>query len=149
MNEEISDYFKNHRLGQILKSLDLIDNEKLEEVLDKYRRSNLRLGEILTHMGYVDKEVVLSLVGKKLGTPYIRLSEYEDIDHRLLVLIPEEIARKNELIPFQKKNNKLKIAMVEPQNEKVKNSIEVLTGYEVQAHIATKEEIDKAIEKNY
>ncbi len=149
MIKDNKDYCKNHRLGQILKSLDLIDNDRLEEVLDKYRKSNLRLGEILSHMGYVDKEVVLSLVGKKLGAPYIRVSEFGDIDKELLALIPREIAQKNELIPFKKEEKKIQIAMVEPQNEKIKSSIEILTGYNVVAHIATKEEINKAIENNY
>jgi len=139
----------NKRLGEILKSLDFIDDKKLDEILEHQKSSKMKLGEVLTSMGYVDKDVILALVGKQLGHPYIKVSEFEKIPDEILQLVPRNIAKQNMLIPFEKENEVLKIAMAEPQEEEVRAAISILTGLEVQSYITSEEEIIKAIENNY
>ncbi len=140
---------ENKRLGEILKSLDFIDDKKLDEILEQQKSSKMKLGEVLSSMGYVDKEVILSLVGKQLGYPFIKVSEYEKISDEVLKLIPGNIAQQHMLIPFAKEGDVLKVAMSEPQDEEVRKAISVLTGLEVKAYITSEEEIIKAIENNY
>jgi len=137
------------RLGEILKSLDFIDDKKLQEILDKQKDSKLKLGEVLSSMGYVDKEVILSIVGKQLGHPYIKVAEYGKIPQEVLQLVPKNIAEKNLLIPFAKEGDILKIAMAEPQEEEVRAAISILTNLEVESYITSEEEIIKAIKNNY
>lgn len=139
----------NKRLGEILKSLDFIDDKKLDKILKQQKSSKMKLGEVLTSMGYVDKEIVLSLVGKQLGHSFVRLSEYGKISEEVLKLIPKNIAQQHMLIPFAKEREVLKIAMAEPQEEEVRAAISILTCLEVEAYITSEEEIIKAIESNY
>lgn len=139
----------NKRLGEILKSLDFIDDKKLDEILEQQKSSKMKLGEVLSSMGYVDKEVILSLVGKQLGHPFIKVSEYEKISEEVLKLIPKKVAQQHMLIPFAKEGDVLKIAMAEPQEDEVRAAISVLTDLEVEAYITSEEEIIKAIENNY
>lgn len=139
----------NKRLGEILKSLDFIDDKKLDKILKQQKSSKMKIGEVLTSMGYVDKEIVLSLVGKQLGHSFVRLSEYGKISEEVLKLIPKNIAQQHMLIPFAKEGEVLKIAMAEPQEEEVRAAISILTCLEVEAYITSEEEIIKAIESNY
>lgn len=136
------------RLGEILKSLDFIDDKKLEEILEQQKSSKMKLGDILSSMGYVDKEIILSLVGKQIGNPYIKVSEHETIPEEVLQLIPKNIAQQHMLMPFEKEGDVLKVAMADPQEE-VRAAISILTSFEVEAYITSEEEIIKAIEKNY
>jgi len=140
---------KKQRLGEILKSLDFIDDKKLGEILEKQKTSNMKLGEVLTSMGYVDKEIILSIVGKQLGHPYIKVSEYGKISDEVLKYIPKNIAEQHMIIPFEKKGEVLKIAMADPQEEEVRAAISVLTDLEVESYITSEEEILKAINNNY
>ncbi len=149
MTEEDKRNIKNKKLGEILKSLDFVDDDKLTEILRRQKNTNMKLGEVLSSLGCVDKEVILSLVGKQLGFPYLKLSEAEDISKEVIKYIPEKIARMHMMIPFDKKGDTLKVAMAEPQNEKVKNAISILTNLKVSAYITTEEEIIEAINKNY
>ncbi len=140
---------KKQRLGEILKSLNLLDDSQLEEILEKQKESKLRLGEVLTQMGYVDKEILLSLIGKQLGHPYIKVSEYGHIPGELTRLIPRSIAEKHMLVPFEKKGETLLIAMTDPQESEICSAISILTGFEVEPYITSDEEIKKALENNY
>ena len=139
----------NQRLGEILKSLNFIDDRKLDEILERQKSSKMKLGEVLSSMGYVDKEVVLSIVGKQLGHPYVKVSESGRIKKDALNLIPKNIAKQHMLIPFAIEQNILKVAMAEPQEEEVRAAISILTNLEVEAYITSEEEIIKAIEENY
>lgn len=139
----------NKKLGEILKSLDLIDDEKLEEILEQQKVSKMKLGEVLSSMGCVDREIILSLVGKQLGHSYIKVSEYGRISTDVLHLIPKNIAKQHMLIPFAMEGDVLKVAMAEPQDEEVRAAISILTNLEVATYITSEEEIIKAIENNY
>lgn len=149
MSSKAREILGKKRLGEILKSLDFIDDKKLDEILEQQKSSKMKLGDILSSMGYVDKDIILSLVGKQLGHPYIKVSEYEKIADEILQLIPKNISRQHMLIPFAKEGNVLKIAMAEPQEDEVRAAISILTSLEVEAYITSEEEIIKAIEQNY
>ncbi|MBN2407929.1 MAG: hypothetical protein JXJ19_09570 [Elusimicrobia bacterium] len=149
MSVKAREILKKQRLGEILKSLDFIDDKKLEEILKQQKTSNMKLGEVLTSMGIVDKEVVLSLVGKQLGHPYVRLSDSGGIPEDVLKYIPKSIAQQHMLIPFDMEGDKLKVAMAEPQEEEVRAAISILTNLEVEVYITSEEEIIRAIKENY
>ncbi|MFH1415264.1 MAG: hypothetical protein ABIH89_04195 [Elusimicrobiota bacterium] len=149
MSLKAREILANKRLGEILKSLDLIDDKKLSEILEKQKTSKMRLGDILSSMGYVDQEIILSLVGKQLGYSYLRISEYGKIPADIIQYVPANIARQHMLIPFEKKNEVLKVAMSEPQDEDIRAALSLLTGLNVEAYITSKEEVIKAIEKSY
>jgi len=149
MSIKAREILRKKRLGEILKSLDLIDDSKLEEILEKQKSSAMKLGEVLSAMGYVDKEIILSLVGKQLGHPYIKLSEYMNIPETVLSLIPKNVAQQHMLVPFSRDGEIIKIAMADPQEEEVRAAIAVLTNLEVESYITSEDEIIKAIQQNY
>lgn len=149
MSLKSTEILKKKRLGEILKSLNMLDDEKLNEILEKQQCCNLKLGEVLTSMGYVDQEILLSLVGKQLGSPYIKVSEYGSIPADVLGLIPRRIAELHMIIPFEQQGNVLKLAMADPQEEEIRSAVSILTNMEVESYITSEDEIIKAIGNNY
>lgn len=149
MKQDPKELLKQKRIGEILKSLDFIDDEDLQKVLEKHKNSGKKIGEVLSSMGLADREVILSIVGKQLGHPYIKVSEYGNIPEGILKYVPEFIARNHLLIPFDMENNTLKVAMSDPQDEEVRAALSILTGVEVTAYFTSQEDILEAIRKNY
>ncbi|NLB34901.1 MAG: hypothetical protein GX817_03665 [Elusimicrobia bacterium] len=88
MRKKTKENLKNQRLGDILKSLNLLDDKTLEQLLERQRHSNLKFGEVLSLMGCVDQEIVLSILGKQLGHPYVKVSEHCPLDMEVLKDIP-------------------------------------------------------------
>ncbi len=149
MKQDSNKILKEMRIGEILKSLDFIDDAELKKVLEKHKKSGGRVGEVLSSMGFADREVILSIVGKQIGHPYINVSEYGKIPTKILNYVPEFAARNHMIIPFEKTGSSLKVAMSDPQNDEVRAALSVLTGLEVTAYLTSEEELLSAISKNY
>ncbi|MDA3793020.1 MAG: hypothetical protein PF545_05145 [Elusimicrobia bacterium] len=149
MKNDPKEILKQKRLGEILKSLDFIDDEELKKVLEKHKNSDMKIGEVLSSMGFADREVILSIVGKQMGHPYIKVSEYGNIPGEILRYVPEVTARNNMMIPFDRETDRLKVAMSDPQSEEVRAALSILSGLEVEAYLTSEDEILTAINKNY
>ncbi|WP_019278332.1 GspE/PulE family protein [Clostridium botulinum] len=67
----------------------------------------------------------------------------------VIKLIPKEVVRKYEIMPFKIIKNKLLIAMLNPSDETIKEEIRFITGMEVIPYVDTKYNIFSAIESYY
>jgi type IV pilus assembly protein PilB len=85
---------------------------------------------------------------KELGLPYIRIST-DQIDPELVKTIPEDLLRKNILVPYLRIANEMTIVMADPENTRVVEDIAKLTGCEVQIALGEPDEIFKAIDLAY
>lgn len=83
-----------------------------------------------------------------LGVPFINL-EGKAISTEVLNYIPEAVARRYHIIPFDKKNDKLFVAMVDPLDLQVIQFIEKKSGLYVKPYLGLIEEISKAIDEEY
>lgn len=141
--------FEQKRLGEILTEAEIINSLQLEKALEVQRTRNKKLGQILVGLGYTDEEIVLSLLGKKLNSAYVKLSEYGKIESEIIRSVPESIARQNILIPIERDSRTLVVAMADPQNTFVKDILHLMTGFDIKAHISSEREIKSAIDEHY
>ena len=141
--------FEDKKLGEILTESEIINKSQLEKALEIQRKNNKKLGQILVALGYTEEEVMLTLLGKKLNSPYIRLSEHKRIESEVIRSVPESIARQNILIPIGKDNDNLTVAMANPQDVFVKDILHLTTGFNIKTHICSEREIKTAINEHY
>jgi type IV pilus assembly protein PilB len=137
------------RLGDILVDVGIISTKQLQTALDIQKRGGGKLGEILSQLGLVSEEVMLAFIGKQCGASYISLSEFGDIPADVLRAIHESIVRRQTLIPIAKENNMLTVAMADPFDIIALDDIKAVSGFDVQAVIASEPEIKAAINKYY
>lgn len=83
-----------------------------------------------------------------LGVPFINL-EGKAIGTEVLNYIPEAAATRYRLIPFDKKGDKLFVAMADPLDLQVIQFIEKKSGLYVKPYLALPEEITKAVNDQY
>lgn len=135
------------RLGDLLMEEGLITPEQLQTTLDE-KSPNQKIGEALLQKGYITEQQLVEVLEFQLGIPHISLFHYP-FDTNLFSLIPKEMARRNLIIPLKKEGNRLFIAMADPMDFIVIDDLRLSTGFQIEAVIATKDDILRAINKYY
>lgn len=136
------------RLGEILIDANVITEEILQKALTLQKDTGEKLGEILVSKGFTTNEQIIEAVKSQLGIPSINLDNL-NIRQDVIDVIPESIARKDEVIPVDIINGILHVAMSDPLNYFAIEDIRVATGYAVKPSISLRESILENIEKYY
>jgi len=128
------------RLGKQLVRAGVITQAQLDNALDIQTRTGKRLGEILAKEGYIEKKLLYEFLEKQMGVPHVDL-ETADIPEEIIGIVEESIARRHKLIPIEKDNNILKVAMSDPMNIFSVDDLRLATGMEIMPLLADEEQI--------
>ncbi len=106
------------------------------------------LGQILIKKGFITEKQLLKAMGKKLGLSVVSLTHYE-VSSEIIDLLPPEHARKWQVIPLFKVENKVVIATADPFNLDALDDVSSIVNAEVDTVLAPLDEIDEAIKRYY
>lgn len=135
-------------LGEILIQRRCINQEQLQHALDVQKKENGFIGEILVKLGYLDeRDIVVALV-IQCGLPYIAINKYHVPPH-IVQMIPEVVARREHMMALDQVGRVLSVVMINPLSDDKRKELEGLTNCRIATFIATKTEIDQAIERHY
>ncbi|MFH1190911.1 MAG: ATPase, T2SS/T4P/T4SS family [Candidatus Omnitrophota bacterium] len=140
------------RLGEFLTKEGVITAIQLEKAVTTQRQEGGRLGEVLIRLGMVREDQVIAALGKQLNMPYFSLGTgmlKPAMDQCLEDLIPYDFAIKNAVLPLSRMLRSLTVAMSDPLDLLLIDSLRKLTGGEINPVIATRSDIVKAIEEFY
>jgi type IV pilus assembly protein PilB len=140
----------SQRLGDLLVKEKIITADQLDKALKAQREQgpNSRLGSTLVHLGFVSDEEVTNFLSRQYGVPAINL-QYFEIDSSVVKLIPEETAKRYQILPLSRVGASLTIAMVDPTNVFAMDDIKFMTGFNIEPVVASESAIMEAIEKAY
>ncbi|MGZ4871520.1 MAG: type IV-A pilus assembly ATPase PilB [Candidatus Angelobacter sp.] len=140
----------SQRLGDLLVKEKIITPDQLDKALKTQRESgpNSRLGSTLVHLGFVSDEEVTNFLSRQYGVPAINL-QYFEIDSSVVKLIPEETAKRYQILPLSRVGASLTIAMVDPTNVFAMDDIKFMTGFNIEPVVASESAIMDAIDKAY
>jgi len=136
------------RLGSMLVSSGIITDDQLKRALSAQKTEGGRLGSILVKLGFVQEDKLMTFLSKQYGVPYVDLSKFE-INPAVIKHIPAEVAQKYRIMPINRAGSTITIAMVDPSNIFAIDDIKFMTGYNVEAVVATEGAIVEAIKKYY
>jgi type IV pilus assembly protein PilB len=136
------------RLGSMLVSSGLISDDQLKKALSVQKTEGGRLGSILVKLGFVQEDKLMTFLSKQYGVPYVDLNKFE-INPAVIKHIPAEVAQKYRIMPINRAGATITIAMVDPSNIFAIDDIKFMTGYGVEAVVATEGAIVEAIKKYY
>jgi MshEN domain len=140
------------RLGEMLVKSGLIDSFQLNSALSHQRTMGGRLGVSLIKLGYINEERLLSFLADQLNCVRIDFKDLE-IAPDVLTLIPAAKARQYTVVPIEFKEISgsvvLIVAMNDPTNLLVIDSLQFLTGLRIRPAIASAASILQAIETFY
>ena len=138
----------SRRLGDLLIREGLIDHEKLARALQEQKGSNDKLGSILVKLNFVTEEKLIAFLSRQYGIPSITLSQL-DMDPDVLKLVPEQLARKYEVLPVKRQGNQLTLVMGDPTNVFALDDVAFMTNLQVVPVVASQAAIRLAIDRAY
>lgn len=127
----------NAKLGDLLLYVGKITKEQLNEAISEQKNSDKKIGEILVEKGWVSEKDIIEVLEFQLGISHVDLDRYL-INSEVSRLIPENLARRYDLIAVDKKNDYLIVAMADPLNIFAIDDVRLTTGFNVQPVISTK-----------
>ena len=138
---------KKH-VGEILIDRGVITREQLEVALKRQQEKGGKLGSILVRLGFASEEEIGEALSQQMDVPHIRLRP-ADIDSTAVSIIPEDTARKYNLIPVSIEGSQLVVAMDDPLNAIALDVLKFTSGMEIEPVLAPKSKIRSAIEAFY
>lgn len=140
---------RNGPIGQYLVEKGLINEQQLQEVLEKQKSEKGKLfGDVITEMKYVSDVDFAKTLAERLNVQYIDLDSTELMPD-IVKKIPEATARKYNVIAVNKVGKRMMVATNDPINFYVFEDLRVITGCNITALLATKASINRAIGKMY
>jgi len=93
----------------------MMTEEQFEGAREKSKKTKKKIGDILVLEGLISQEDLIKLEAYILGIPFVNL-EKENIPAEVLKIIPEPVARSNNIVSFRKTDDKLEVAMLDPED---------------------------------
>jgi type IV pilus assembly protein PilB len=137
---------ENPTLGEYLVDGKLVTPEQLQTSHMEAEKTGESLSQVLVRLGMVPEEKIIQFYSSQHDIPLANLGK---IDTTVIGLIPESIARRYHLIPVERQENILTIAMSDPLNVIVIDEVRFRTGLEIRVAVAPDSEIMKAVNQHY
>ncbi|MBI5244726.1 MAG: hypothetical protein HY922_13740, partial [Elusimicrobia bacterium] len=137
------------RLADTLVEQGTITQAQLDEALEIRKKSQRKLGAILISKGFIAQETLLEFMAQQCGFGYVNLAAVKEIPEEVIALVPRKTAREHTLIPFDKTENCLMVAISDPLNVMILDELKLITGCEVKPVLAAGTDIKAAIDEHY
>jgi len=136
-----------HFLSDILYEKGLITKEQLDRIL-KIQKDNggKELQKIIIDLDILKKDEMMLALADEIGEKYVNLNDI-NIDPTIVVLIPEEMARRHQLIAIDKDEKKLTVAMANPLDVFAHDELKIRLGYDIDSVLSYGADIDKALDE--
>ncbi len=138
------------RIGQIFVEHRWITRDQLETLIEEQKKGggSELLGQIAVRMEMVNEDQVAEALAEQFGMQAITLSEIV-IPPEVLGYITEPMAQLYRICPIAFRDNRLTVAMCEPQKLQVLDELRNFLGYDVRGVVATPREINQALDRYY
>jgi len=146
-SEETSAAPRKH-LGEILLEAGIITKEQLDQALEQQKTSGGYLGQILIESGFATKDDIGRCLEQQLNIPYINLNE-TTIEPEALMLVPERVARKYNVLPIRKRGDVLYVAMDDPLNLFAVDEIRLRSRMRIRPLLTTRRDLLHAINEAF
>lgn len=140
------------RLGDILLKENMITESQLREAINLQKTTGKRLGEALVSLRYVTETQLGEVLGRQLGLPFRSFEKGELTPANVAemkALLPEELIRKQLVLPLLKNQNTLTVALSDPLDLILIDNVRKISGLQVAPVIATKSDLMQSIDFLY
>ena len=136
------------KIGQILCESAFLDRVKLDRALGEQKNTSKKLGTILLEKGDITSPQLCKALTSQAGIETVDLDNLE-CDRQSLALVPVDLVSKYTLIPFQRSNGHLAVAMANPFDTRVLDELRMVTGLGIRRYYSSPGVLERAILKHY
>jgi general secretion pathway protein E len=136
------------RLGEILISRRLIQQEDLDRALELQKERGEKIGKILVELGFVAMRDVLAALSDQLSVPLVSVEGPPPAGPELEAIAPR-FMRQCRFLPIALQDSTLTLAMADPLDFETISAVRALTRMKVDPALAAEQEILDAIDRYY
>jgi type IV pilus assembly protein PilB len=134
-------------LSDILYKKGLITDKQLEKILKIQQENGSKdLQKIIIDLNILKKDEMMLALADEIGEKYVNLDDI-NIEPTIVVLIPEEMARRHQLIAIDKDEKKLTVAMANPLDVFAYDELKIRLGYDINSVLSYGGDIDRALDE--
>lgn len=134
----------NTKMLDLIRESGLVSKTDLEMAIKKSTETGESIGNILLSSGKLKEKDLRSMEALVLGIPFVSLKG-EKIDFAILSLIPEPIARKNNIIAYKKSATELEVAMLDVEDLSVIDFVKKKVGLKILPRLTSSDSIKDAL----
>ncbi len=135
------------RLGEVLVDEGVVTEEEVDEALRK-REKGEKIGEALIRFGYCSDSQIVDALSDSLAIKRVNLGMIY-VDDQVVKMLDEEFVTQARIMPINIQGRRLVIATNDPLDFPTIENVRLKTGMNVETVIATKNDIDTAIQRYY
>jgi type II secretory ATPase GspE/PulE/Tfp pilus assembly ATPase PilB-like protein len=143
-----SEELSRESLEEVLVRIGLIDTEQMQDITQAADQGERKLEEVLVEQGYISPRDLMRALSIQLKVPLIDLKRHT-ISPEILKLIPEELARKYNVLPLDVIGKSLALVMADIMNVGTIGDIAAVTRMRIEPMMGFPDEIREAIDRNY
>ena len=136
------------RLGELLCDKNFLTASQLEAALEAQKKSGHKLGRLLQESGTVSSRRILETLVEQAGLEKVTLED-RTIGRDVLEMVPAEVVSQHSLMPIERQNGRLTVAMADPFNHEAVADLRLLTGLSIRRCYCPTADLEKAILKYY
>lgn len=148
---KVSGVRKKIRIGDLLVEAGAISEDQLQQALEKQKESGGRIGNIIMQMGFISRELLITVLTAQTGIDYCEIKSVK-VDDAVLRLVPDSLVNKYKIMPvgYDENNpNILKVAMADPMDLVAIDDISITSGLQVEPMLSFEEDLNEVIGKYY
>lgn len=130
----------DEQLKPLLLKTGIVDEASLSKIEEYAKAASINLQDGLIEKDIITDEHLGILIADSFHVPFIVLSKIS-IPEEVISIIPERFARKHKVIPFERNENGVKIAMIDPTDQTAIRMIAQKTSSVVLPYLATERDI--------
>jgi type IV pilus assembly protein PilB len=134
------------QLGDILLEGGHVTPDQLASAVEEQRRLGRSLGRVLVDLGVLTESQLVAALATQIGLKFVDLSDYP-VDGSAVSRVPDMVCRRHHALPIGYEDGRLVVAMADPANVFAVDDIRSMTGLEVKPVVATKADVDAAINR--
>jgi len=132
------------QLKAFLLDAGLITGEQFDQAQKKADDLKRKIDEVLVSDGLITNEELIKLEAYILGIPFVSL-EKEMVQPEVLKIIPEPIARSNNIVAFRKTGVNLEVAMLDPEDLRTIEFIKKTSDFKILPRLTTPESMKNVL----
>ncbi len=145
--EELED--QKVKIGQLLLKYTSLTEEQLNEALEIQAESGMLVGEILLEKNYIHPHDVIKVLCHQINIPYILDIHIDEIDPDIVMNIPINYAKQNEVLPVLDTDSTLTVVISDPFNFNAINDLQEIFQKEIKLLVCPPLKINDAINRVY
>ena len=126
----------------------MVTEEDIREAIRTQRKQKMRIGSALIHIGALAEEDLVFALAHQMDIPVVELEEVE-IESEALSKIPEDILRKNLLLPFHLEGSSLSVAVSDPPQPRLRSELAALTKLNLVFYMAPASKIESVLNRMF